>query len=131
MKFSIGRKVLCLEKVFFTGKPNFKSKSVLSLYPLCYTKACNEFAGPISALLRPGDTASFKKMSQPWRALGSTVSDLTGPRFEPLISRSNALPLDYLVGENQACFFLTFAVVYFSSQFKVIALVCKFFRYHS
>ena len=27
-------------------------------------------------------------MSQRWRAVGSTVSDLTGPRFEPQTSRS-------------------------------------------
>ena len=29
-----------------------------------------------------------KKMSQRWRAVGNTVSDLTGPRFEPQTSRS-------------------------------------------
>ena len=45
-------------------------------------KACNEFAGLISASLRPGNTASFKEISQRWRAA------LTGPRFEPQTSRS-------------------------------------------
>ena len=35
-------------------------------------------------------------MSQCWQAVGNTVSDLTGPRFKPQTSRSeaNALPLD-------------------------------------
>ena len=63
-------------------------KSNLSLYSLHYAEACNELAGPISASLRPGNTAPFKEMSQRWRAVGNTVSDLTGPRFEPQTSRS-------------------------------------------
>ena len=41
-------------------------------------------AGPISASLRPGNTDPFEKMSQRRRAVGNTVSNLTGPRFEPL-----------------------------------------------
>ena len=63
-------------------------KSNLSLYSLDYAEACNELAGPISASLRPGNTAPFEEMSQRWRAVGNTVSDLTGPRFEPQTSRS-------------------------------------------
>ena len=51
-------------------------------------RTCNEFAGTISASLRPGNTAPFEEMSQRWRAVGNTVSDLTGPRFEPQTSRS-------------------------------------------
>ena len=43
---------------------------------------------PISASLRPGNTASFEEMSQQWRAVGNTVSDFTGPRIEPQTSRS-------------------------------------------
>ena len=37
-------------------------------------------------------------MSQRRQAVDNTVSDLTGPKFEPLISHSetNALPLDQL-----------------------------------
>ena len=38
--------------------------------------------------LRPGNTASFEEMLQRWRASGNTVSDLTGPTFEPRTSRS-------------------------------------------
>ena len=38
--------------------------------------------------LRPGNTAPFQEMSQRWRVADSTVSDLTGPRFEPQTSRS-------------------------------------------
>ena len=53
-----------------------------------YAEACNELAEPISASLRPGNTAPFKEISQRWQAVGNTVSDLTGPRFEPQTSRS-------------------------------------------
>ena len=42
----------------------------------------------MSASLRLGNTAPFEEMSQRWRAVGNTVSDLTGPRFEPQTSRS-------------------------------------------
>ena len=38
--------------------------------------------------MRPGNTALFEEMLQRWRAVGNTVSDLTGPSFEPLTSRS-------------------------------------------
>ena len=47
-----------------------------------YAEACNEFAGPISASLRPG----IEELSQRWRAVGNTVSDLTGSSFEPQTS---------------------------------------------
>ena len=63
-------------------------KSNLSLYSLQYAEACNEFAGPISASLRQGNTDPFEEMSQRWRAVGNTVFDLTGPRFEAQTSRS-------------------------------------------
>ena len=59
-----------------------KSKSNLSLYSLYYAEACNELARPIFASLRLGNTAFFEEMSQRWRAIGVTASDLTGPRFE-------------------------------------------------
>ena len=65
-----------------------KSKSNLSLYSLDYAEACNELAGPISASLRPDNTAPFEEKRQRWRAIGNTVSDLTGPRFEPQTFRS-------------------------------------------
>ena len=35
-----------------------------------------------------GNTAPFEEMSQRWRAVGNTVSDSTGPRFELQTSRS-------------------------------------------
>ena len=63
-------------------------KANISLYSLYYAKSCSEFAEPISASLRPGNTASFEEMLQLWRAVGNTVSNLTGPRFEPQTSHS-------------------------------------------
>ena len=62
-------------------------KSNLSLYSLHYDEACNEFAGPISASLRPRNAASFE-MLQRWQTVGITVSDLTGPRIKFPTSRS-------------------------------------------
>ena len=38
--------------------------------------------------LRPDNTGPFKEMSQRWRTVGNTESDLTGPRFEPQTSHS-------------------------------------------
>ena len=63
-------------------------KSNLSLYSLYFVGACDEFTGPISVLFRPGNTAPLEEMLQRWRAVGNTVSDLTGPRFEPQTSCS-------------------------------------------
>ena len=63
-------------------------ESNLSLYLLYYAEACNNFAGPISASLRPGNTASCEEMTQRWQTVDNTVSDLTGSRFEPQTSRS-------------------------------------------
>ena len=63
-------------------------KSNLSLYSLYDAEAWNEFAGPISASLRPGNPASCEQMPQRWKAVSNSVSDLTGSRFEPQTSRS-------------------------------------------
>ena len=38
--------------------------------------------------LHARNTAFFENMLQRWQAVGNTVSDLTGPRFEPQTSRS-------------------------------------------
>ena len=65
-----------------------KSNQIFLLYSLYYAEACNELTGPISASLRPDNTAPFEEISQRWRAVGNTASDLTGPRFEPQTSRS-------------------------------------------
>ena len=66
----------------------------LSLYSLYCAEACHELAGPISALLRPGNPAPFEEISQRWRGLKkyrpicNTVSHLTGPQFKLQTSRS-------------------------------------------
>ena len=44
--------------------------------------------GPNSASLRLGNTSPFKEVLQQLQAVGNTVSDLTGPRFEPQTFRS-------------------------------------------
>ena len=48
-----------------------------SVYSLHYAEACCELAEPISASLRPGNTAPFEEMLQRWRAVDNTVFDLT------------------------------------------------------
>ena len=76
--------------------------SNLSLYSLYYAKLCNEFAGHISASLRPGNSAPFEIISHRWRGVGNTKSDLTNPKFEPQTFRSKDeriyLPLEQMVG---------------------------------
>ena len=52
------------------------------IIPLYYAEACSEFAGPVSASLRPGNPDRFEEMLQRWQAVGKTGSDLTGSRFE-------------------------------------------------
>ena len=62
-------------------------------------EACNELVGPISASLRPGNTASIEEISRSVRSRCNIVSDLTGPRFEPRTTRSKderVKPLDRL-----------------------------------
>ena len=39
-------------------------------------------------VIAPGNTVPFQEMPQRWRVVGNTVSDLTGPRFEPQTYRS-------------------------------------------
>ena len=39
-------------------------------------------------VIAPGNTAPFEEMLRWWRAVGNTVFNLTGPRFEPQTSRS-------------------------------------------
>ena len=64
-------------------KVSFIYSSFDSLSYIIMKRVC----GPVSASLRPGNTAFFEEMSQRWQAVGNTVSALTGPRFEPLTSR--------------------------------------------
>ena len=83
------------------------SLSNLSIFSLYYAETCNEFAVPISvrvnALLRPGDTVPLEEMSQRWRAVFNTVSDLTGQdlNFRPPAPATNALPVGHLIGFRQ------------------------------
>ena len=41
------------------------------LYSLYYVEACNELAGPISASLASGNTASIEEMSRRYQAVGN------------------------------------------------------------
>ena len=65
-------------KFYQRSNTRFKSNQIF-YYTCCITLS---LWGPISASLRPGNTAPFEEMSQRWRAVGNTVSDLTGPRLE-------------------------------------------------
>ena len=71
-----------------TGPAYYNVCALMATYFLYYAEACNELAGPISASLRPGNTAPFKVMLPRWRAIGSTVFDLALSRFKPQTSRS-------------------------------------------
>ena len=81
----------------YQHKRAVKKKFKLNLY---YAETCNELAGPIAALLRLGNIASFEEMSQRWRAFGK----LTGPRFESQTSRfkdKRPNQLDQLAGQTK------------------------------
>ena len=64
----------------------YSNPSNLSLYLLYYAEAKDEFAGSISASLRPGSIVPFEKMFQRWQHC--VRFDLPGPRFEARTSRS-------------------------------------------
>ena len=62
---------------------------MLNHYTRCNTPKRVTSGGAHFHVIAPANnTAPFEEMSQRWRAVGNTVSDLTGPRFEPLTSRS-------------------------------------------
>ena len=73
--------LLILARSYLSSKKKHRIKSFAILAE--YTEACNEFAWPIYTSLRPGNAAAFEEISQPWRADGNTVFNLTRPRFEP------------------------------------------------
>ena len=97
------RKQIC-ECVLLRDRVNSKALFLLSFrvtfkLDKVYAEACNELVGPISASLRPGNTAPFEEISQRWLAVGNTASDLTGRdlNFRPPDPETNALPLADLI----------------------------------
>ena len=60
--------------------------SNLSVYSLYHAETCNALTA--SSRLRTTQLASLKQMLQRLLAVGNTVSDFTGQRFEPLPSYS-------------------------------------------
>ena len=78
-----------------------KSFIILAVLHLSVQRVCR----PISASLRLDNTAPFEEMPQRGQAIGNTVSDLTGPGFEPNTSRSRnehvtARPTAVTLGEK-------------------------------
>ena len=59
------------------------------IYTRCSTpKRVTSLRGPSPRHCTRATQPFFEEMLQRWRAVGYTVSDLTGPRFEPLTYRS-------------------------------------------
>ena len=72
-------------------------KSNLSLYSLYYAAECNEFAAPTTTLLRPGNTASFEKISLRWQLAEATQCSISPARDLNIrlpTLEMNAFPLD-------------------------------------
>ena len=72
------------------------------LYTRCITlKRVTNMRRPSARHCAPNNVASFEQMLQRWRAVADSMSDLTGPRFEPRTSRSRddcIIPLDSKAG---------------------------------
>ena len=66
---------------------------IKSFYSLYYAEACNKLAEPISASLRPDNTAFFEEMKQRRRAVGNTMFDLN---LRPPAPETNEFPLEQL-----------------------------------
>ena len=84
--------------------------------------------------MRLGSTASFEEMSQRGRDVGNTVSNLTGPRFEPLTSRSRdervtvrsagRRPTDAVMGLANSLHASAYYREY-NERFDLIIITCK------
>ena len=61
-------------------------KSNLLFHWLYYAEECKELVRSTLKSLRPGNTAPFEEILHRWQAVGNTVYDLTGLRFEPQTS---------------------------------------------
>ena len=86
---------------------DYNIKPNLVLYSLYYAEAAvnNEFAGPISASMCPGNTALFEEMSQGGEALATlcSIRPAVDINFRLPVPETNALPLD----RNWPVFFFT------------------------
>ena len=101
-RFHYHKNIFCLSKIM-RNDLSLIIKLNLSLYSLYYAEACIELTGPISASLRPGNTAFLEEMSQQWRAVGSSVSDWKTQdlNLRPPAPKTNALLFDQLAGALQ------------------------------
>ena len=60
-------------------------------------QSVSRVGGAHLCIITPGQHSFFSKMSQRWRAIDNTTSDLTSPRFKPqtYASETNALSLNH------------------------------------
>ena len=79
------RPIGCQISVFFNCPTKDKINQIKSFirYSLYYAKVYNEFVESISVSLHPSSTDPFEELLQRCQAVGNTVSNLTGLRFEP------------------------------------------------
>ena len=71
-------------------KQNVVNPNLIFYYPRCVTQKCvtsDRIPAPLRVIVPAGSTAPFQ-MSQPWRTLSNTVSDLNGLSFNLQISCS-------------------------------------------
>ena len=102
MKMMVNQREAKRKEVLAAPEEYFK-KIKLLFYTLNYAESCNDYAAPIYASLRRRVTQLLRKMLQRCRAVGnSTVSDLTGPTFEPQTSRD-----ERVAAQSTACAELT------------------------
>ena len=89
---------------------DLSNKSNLSLCLLQYTETCNEFAGPISALWSPGNSAFFEEMSQRCEPLATLYSIWLAQDLNlwPPAPETNALLHDQLFERNHITLTLLF-----------------------
>ena len=63
--------------------------------------------------MRPGNIAPLEELSLQWQAVGNTVSNLTGPRFNPRppAPETNALPLETKFQIIRTIVFLIYEII--------------------
>ena len=69
-----------------------KARSNLSLYSLYYAEACNEFAGPNSTSLRPGNTApTFRRNVEIPETSALPFDQLAGRKCQMIFKKNSAI----------------------------------------
>ena len=78
------------------SRTKFASNQIFHFIRCITPKRVTSLRTHMSVIALELNTAPFKEMRQQWRAVGNTMPNLTGPRFDlrPLATETIALPFE-------------------------------------